>query len=586
VTPPPPPPDPAALAALAAALLAVDPAGLGGVALRARAGAARDAWTRGLLAMLPAGTPVRRVPPGTAEDRLAGGLDLAATLAAGRPVAERGVLAAAHGGVVVVPSAERLEAGAAGLLAAALDAGECAVEREGISLRLPARFALVALDEAGPDEAGPPAALLERLALHVALPDGAAASSSATFPSSREIEDARGRLASVRAEPAAVEAVCAVAAALGVGSLRAPLFALRAARALAALRGDAGVGPEHLSAAAALVLAPRATVLPDVEGEPPAAPPPPDTADGADAEREDDREPTREELEEMVLRAVRAALPPGELARLRAGRAARGGGRAGDRARSPTHGRRIGTRPGDPRRRRLDVPATVRAAAPWQRVRGPAGGAAEDGRLRVLPSDFRVRVLERKAGTVVVFVVDASGSAAAGRLAEAKGAVELLLAESYVRRDRVALVAFRRAAAELVLPPTRSLARARRLLAGLPGGGGTPLASAADAALALAGTVRRGGSAPVLVFLTDARANVARDGSGGRARAEADALAAARAVRAAGVAALLVDTAPRPGPFAARFAAEMGARYLPLPAAGAREVGAAVRGAASALAAV
>jgi hypothetical protein len=143
--------------------------------------------------------------------------------------------------------------------------------------------------------------------------------------------------------------------------------------------------------------------------------------------------------------------------------------------------------------------------------------------------------------------------------------VELLLAESYVRRDRVALVAFRRAAAELVLPPTRSLARARRLLAGLPGGGGTPLASAADAALALAETARRGGSAPVLVFLTDARANVARDGSGGRARAEADALAAARAVRAAGVAALLVDTAPRPGPFAARFAAEMGARYLPLP---------------------
>jgi magnesium chelatase subunit D len=534
--------------------------------------------------MLPAGTPVRRVPPGTAEDRLAGGLDLAATLAAGRPVAERGVLAAAHGGVVVLPSAERLEAGAAGLLAAALDGGECAVEREGISLRVPATFAVVALDESGPDEAGPPAALLERLALHVPLPDAGRALPPAVLASAREIEAARGRLASVRAEPVAIEAVCAVAAALGIGSLRAPLFALRAARALAALRGDAEVGQEHLSVAAALVLAPRATLLPEADEEQPAAPPPADTADGADTEGEDDREPTREELEEMVLRAVRASLPPGELERLAAGRAARGGGRAGDRARSPTHGRRIGTRPGDPRRRRLDVLATVRAAAPLQRVRGRDG--AGDGRLRVLPSDFRVRVLERKAGTTVVFVVDASGSAAAGRLAEAKGAVELLLAESYVRRDRVALVAFRRAAAELVLPPTRSLARARRLLAGLPGGGGTPLASAADAALALAETARRGGSAPVLVFLTDARANVARDGSGGRGRAEADALAAARAVRAAGIAALLVDTAPRPGPFAARFAAEMGARYLPLPAAGAREVGAAVRGAASALAAV
>ncbi len=581
----PPLPDPAALAALAAALLAVDPAGLGGVALRARAGAERDGWTRGLLAMLPAGTPVRRVPPGTAEERLAGGLDLAATLAAGRLVAERGVLAAAHGGVVVVPSAERLEAGAAGLLGAVLDRGECAVEREGISLRVPARLAVVALDESGTDEAGPPAALLERLALHVSLPDAGRSFPPDAFSPAGEIEDARRRLASIHAEPAAVEAVCAVAAALGIGSLRAPLFALRAARALAALRGDAEAGPEHLAVAAALVLAPRATTLPEAAEEPPAAPPPADTPDRPTPEGEDDREPTREELEERVLRAVRAALPPGVLERLRAGRAARGGGRAGDRARSPTHGRRIGTRPGDPRRRRLDVLATVRAAAPWQRARG-RGAVAETGRLCVLPSDFRVRVLERKAGTVVVFVVDASGSAAAGRLAEAKGAVELLLAESYVRRDRVALVAFRRAAAELVLPPTRSLARARRLLAGLPGGGGTPLASAADTALALAETVRRGGSAPTLLFLTDARANVARDGSGGRARAEADALSAARAVRAAGVAALLVDTAPRPGPFAARFAAEMGARYLPLPAAGAREVGAAVRGAAAALAAV
>ncbi len=586
MTPPPPSHDPAAPAALAAALLAVDPAGLGGVALRARAGAERDRWTAGLLAMLPPGMPVRRVPPGTAEDRLAGGLDLAATLAAGRPVAERGVLAAAHGGVVVVPSAERLEPGTAGLLAAALDDGECAVEREGISLRVPARFALVALDEAGPDEPGLPAALLDRLALHVSLPDAGRASPPAAFPSAREIEDARGRLSSVHAAPAVVEAACAAAAALGIGSLRAPLFALRAARALAALRGDAEVGPEHLSVAAALVLAPRATLLPDMAEEPPVAPPPPESADGSTRDGEDDREPTREEFEEMVLQAVRASLPPGELERLRAGRAARGGGRAGDRARSPTHGRRIGTRPGDPRRHRLDVLATVRAAAPWQRVRRPGAAAAEDGRLRVLPSDFRVRVLERKAGTTVVFVVDASGSAAAGRLAEAKGAVELLLAESYVRRDRVALVAFRRAVAELVLPPTRSLARARRLLAGLPGGGGTPLASAADAALALAETARRGGSAATLVFLTDARANVARDGSGGRGRAEADALAAARAIRAAGLAALLVDTAPRPGPFAARFAAEMGGRYLPLPAAGAREVSSAVRGAASALAAV
>ena len=77
------------------------------------------------------------------------------------------------------------------------------------------------------------------------------------------------------------------------------------------------------------------------------------------------------------------------------------------------------------------------------------------------------------------------------RLAEVKGAIELLLVDCYVRRDSVALIAFRGKTAELVLPPTRSLARAKRVLAGLPGGGGTPIASGLEAALALADRVRR-----------------------------------------------------------------------------------------------
>ena len=162
------------------------------------------------------------------------------------------------------------------------------------------------------------------------------------------------------------------------------------------------------------------------------------------------------------------------------------------------------------------------------------------------------------------------------RLGEAKGAVELLLAECYVRRDRVALIAFRgrpgAAGAELLLPPTRSLVRAKRCLADLPGGGGTPLASGLDAARQLADDVSRRGATPVVVLLSDGRANLARDGTAGRPQAHADALASARAWQGSAVQVLWLDTGAQPQPTAQAVAQAMGARYLPLPHADARQV--------------
>jgi magnesium chelatase subunit D len=141
----------------------------------------------------------------------------------------------------------------------------------------------------------------------------------------------------------------------------------------------------------------------------------------------------------------------------------------------------------------------------------------------------------------------------------------------------VALISFRGTIAELLLPPTRSLARAKRSLAGLPGGGGTPLAAGLDAAFALADSVRRKGQTPAMVLLTDGRANIARDGTQGRPRAEEDAVASARRLRGAGFDVVLVDTSPRPGPLAQQLAAEMGARYLALPYADAVTLSRAVR---------
>ena len=175
--------------------------------------------------------------------------------------------------------------------------------------------------------------------------------------------------------------------------------------------------------------------------------------------------------------------------------------------------------------------------------------------------------------------MDASGSAALERLAEVKGAVECLLAEAYVRRDRVALVAFRGTGAEIVLAPTRALARARRDLGALPGGGGTPLASGLDKAGDLARAIERAGGSATLVVLTDGRANIARSGAPGRVEAGTDALEAARLLRASAIRTILIDTAARPQDSARRLADAMGARYLPLPYADAAVMSAAIRSA-------
>ena len=182
-----------------------------------------------------------------------------------------------------------------------------------------------------------------------------------------------------------------------------------------------------------------------------------------------------------------------------------------------TRGRPAGTRAGEPKNgARLSLIDTLRAAAPWQPLRRREQPGREG--VHVERADFRIRRYKQKRQTTAIFAVDASGSAALHRMAEAKGAVELILADCYVRRDQAALIAFRGKTAEVLLPPTRSLQRAKKSLADLPGGGGTPLCAGIEQAMLVADNVRRGGGTPLVVFLTDGKANIARDGTADRAR--------------------------------------------------------------------
>jgi magnesium chelatase subunit D len=593
-------------AATIAALFAVDPVGLGGVALRSPACDNRDQWLALLKSLLPSQTPLRRVPLNINDTALLGGLDLGATLQAGKPIALKGLLSQADGGVLVLAMAERMSLSSAARFGSVLDTGMVALQRDGLDTSAKASLGLVALDEGASDDEQMPAGLADRLAFRLLM---GAQDEDEEGPewTAQEVLNARESLSQVTIDDEAVQALCAAALALGIDSLRASVFAVRVARAAAALAGSNTVEEEHTGVAARLVLAPRATRLPpaappkneaqdtpaetqeppEPSPEPPSEPESPDAQNKDESKADDDQEEDPglpENLAEMVLEAAQAAIPSGLLASLKIGQLQRAktptSGSAGALQKNALRGRPVGARKGEPRAgQRINVLETLRAAAPWQKLRqrqqAPTDGKKQ--RIVVRKEDFHVTRFRQSGQTTTVFVVDASGSSALNRLAEAKGAVELLLADCYVRRDSVAVLAFRGQTAELILPPTRSLARAKRSLAGLPGGGGTPLAHAIDAAILLADQLRKKGETPIVVLLTDGKGNIARDGRAGRAQAAADALAAATEMRLRGFSTLLVDTSPQAQDAAKNLAQAMGAQYLALPYAGANSLNQAVR---------
>ncbi|RVT40234.1 magnesium chelatase subunit D [Sphingobium algorifonticola] len=569
-------PDAFADALLAARLCAVDPAGLGGMILRG-GGDMRDPVLDMLRACMPADAPERRLPGHIDEDRLLGGIDLTATLARGGVVMRRGLLAEADGGRVVIPMAERLPDHIVAHLAATLDSGTVRAARDGVMLEAPARLLLVAFDDGVEAEERVSDTLAERLAFHIRL--DALSNDRRHRLDGDPISPPLLRLQDI--EPPGddvLTALVATAGMLGIESARAPIFALRAARASAVLAGRRTIGEADVMAAARLVLGPRATRLPapPQADAPDETPDPPPSSGDAPPDSDGDDQSAPMPMEDVVLEAVMAHLPPDVLARIADGRSrqravnrARG---AGERRKSAARGRPVGARAGVPGNGlRLSLIDTLRAAAPWQKLRG-----GQIGRVQVRRDDLRIRRFETRAEAVTIFAVDASGSSAVARLAEAKGAVERLLADAYVKRAQVALVAFRGTGADVLLPPTRSLTRARRSLGDLPGGGGTPLAAGLHAAHDVAQAARARGRSPFIVVLTDGRANVARDGAMVQAVAQADAETAARIIGASAIPSAFVDISPRPRREGAELAAMMGARYLPLPRGDAAAMHAAV----------
>jgi len=598
-------------------LLAVDPS-LGGVAMAATVGSGKSTLARAFIALLPEGTPFVELPLNITEDRLIGGLNLEATLATGQRVVEPGVLARAHGGVVYVDALNLLDDIVVTHIMDAMGRGEVHVEREGISAHHPAQFMLVGTYDLSDGDVRP--SLLDRIGLIVPFTPNNEAGARAEVVrrnihrkgvSEEEADDelellrgmiafARTQLGQVQISDEQLEGLSKAALQLGIEGNRVDVIAARAAIAHAALSGRDAVDEEDLQLAAKLVLMPRATRIPEQEQEeaksqePQAKQPqPPQSNDESpDDEKDDNQQQQQPEIQEMLMEAIETDLPS-DVMQLPFVMAKRGksGGRGTQL--NDKRGRFVRAIPGELSGHRLALVPTLLAAAPWQKMRRKTADGGRKKTVSGLPSsvlivkdDLRIKKLRDKAGTLFIFVVDASGSMALNRMRQAKGAVAKLLQSAYVHRDQVALIAFRGQQAQMLMPPSTSVERAKRELDVLPTGGGTPLASALVLAWQTALQARRKNIPnATLIVMTDGRGNVALNAANPEAAKDKSAIEAelqqlSGLIQVDRINAVVIDTQANylSRGEAPKLAQWLGGRYVYLPGAKAEQIASVVSG--------
>jgi magnesium chelatase subunit D len=593
------------LAKRALLLLAVDPS-LGGVVIPASVGSGKSTLARAFARLLPEGTPFVELPINVTEDRLLGGLNLEMALATGKRVIEKGLLAKANGGVLYVDSLNLLDSMISAQLIDTISRGAVVIEREGLSAVHEAKFMLVATFD--PSDGEVRMGLLDRIGIIVPFSAQSTAEVRAEVVRcvrAKELEHAtdhaeaeqeetalRALILAARADLKKVvlydeqlEALVQTALELGVEGNRADVFAAKVAVANAALNGETEVGDDDLKLAAKLVLLPRATRIPEKEEEPiesiaPPQTPPPENGNNEESQTNEPQLPSPEDLSNMLLETIETVLPESMLnlnfAQQRKGKSGKRGV-----AENKRRGKYIRAVSGSLQEGKLALIPTLMAAAPWQRTRRTEPQGRVKNRLIIKKEDIRIKRFRDKAGTLFVFVVDSSGSMALNRMRQAKGAVSHLLQSAYIHRDQVALVAFRGKKAEVLLPPSQSVERAKRELDVLLTGGGTPLASALLTAWKTIVQMRdKSNLQATLVLITDGRANVALDQSqGDREKIQKELNELSALIRSDNIHSIVIDTQMNflTKGEAQQLAQKLGGKYVYLPNARAEQIAQAVQ---------